>query len=116
MTPPIPADAVHVTAGAEDAFRRRHRKDAKRADDVWKSLVAKRDALLADVAFGPIFHPPRLPAEFRGLPSLRVIKGLPHGFRAVYSVFQAGELGVMVRIEWIGDHDEYDALFGYSTS
>lgn len=38
---------------------------------------------------------------------------LPHAFRAVYTVLTRGERGVVIGVEWIGDHKEYDRLFGY---
>lgn len=41
---------------------------------------------------------------------------LPHDFRAIYTVLGRPGRGIRVAIEWIGDHKEYDALFGYSTS
>ena len=116
MTPPIPADAVDVREGLEASFRRRHRRDGPRARDAWRALVAKRSAMMADCAFGPIFQPPRLPDSLKGLGLLRVVKGLPHGFRAVYSVFRDPTVGLVVCIDWIGDHQEYDKAFGYATS
>ena len=116
MTPPIPADQVGAQAFAKEDFFQRHRKDRARADDVWRSLVAKRQALLADSAYGPVFHPPTLPASLQHYLTLRVIKGLPRAFRAVYAVFRDPRVGLVVEIEWVGDHKEYDGLFGYSTS
>lgn len=116
MTPPVPADDVRVLSAVKKEFFQRHRKDASRADAAWHALVAKRDALMANVAFGPIFDPPRMPKELQGLHPLRVVKGLPHGFRAVYSVFQLPPVGLVVQVEWIGDHSDYDRAFGYSTS
>lgn len=102
--------------GCKEGFLHRHRKDRDRAESVWASLVAKRPRLQADTAYGPVFQPPKVPAFLRHLHPLRVIKGLPHGFRAVYVVQHDPEDGVVVVIEWVGDHTEYDALFGYDTS
>ncbi|MEK6976718.1 MAG: hypothetical protein AABY18_10315 [Candidatus Thermoplasmatota archaeon] len=70
----------------------------------------------ADTSFGPVFQPPKVPASLRHLHPLRVIKGLPHGFRAVYVVQHDPQDGIVVSIEWVGDHGEYDRLFGYATS
>lgn len=116
MTPPIPARRVRVTVQAKDAFFRRHRKDAVRAREAWASLVDKQDALLSDIDFGPWFKPPKLPAFLRDVGALHVVKGLPHGFRAVYAVIKDPKDGLVVQVEWLGDHKEYDALFGYATS
>lgn len=118
MTPPqrTPADLVAMQAGCKDDFFQRHRKDRARAQEVWDSLVAKARQLKADSSFGPVFQPPKTPRPLRHLHPLRVIKGLPHGFRAVYVVQHDPLDGVVVSIEWVGDHDEYDHLFGYATS
>jgi hypothetical protein len=118
MTPPqrVPADLVAMQEGCKQDFFRRHRKDRERAQAVWASLVAKAPQLQADTAFGPHFQPPKVPPFLRYLHPLRVIKGLPHGFRAVYVVQHDPDDGVVVVIEWVGDHAEYDALFGYATS
>lgn len=116
MTPPVPADDVRVLLEAREDFFRRHRKGQQRAKEAWASLAAKRGSLLANVGFGALLSGGRLPTFLQGRWPLRVIKGLPHGFRAVYSVFNSETEGLVVQIEWIGDHKEYDDLFGYSTS
>lgn len=116
MAPPVKADDVRVLLAVREDFFTRHRKDQGRAGDVWSSLVAKRGALEADVDFGPLFQPPRLPRSLQGIHPLRVVKGLPHGFRAVYSVYRIPAIGLVVQVEWIGDHAEYDKVFGYHTS
>lgn len=41
---------------------------------------------------------------------------LPHAFRALYSVLTRPGGGFRVVVDWIGDHKEYDRLFGYKTS
>ena len=118
MTPPqrTPADLVAMQQGCKEDFFRRHRKDRPRAEDAWASLVAKSGSLKADTSFGPVFQPPTVPAFLRHLHPLRVIKVLPHGFRAVYVVQHDPQDGIVVSIEWVGDHGEYDALFGYATT
>jgi hypothetical protein len=116
MSPPVAADEVRISIAAEEDFLHRHRKDGTRARNAMASLEGKRDALLADTAFGPVFQPPKVPSFLREFPVLRVIKGLPHGFRAVYSVIRDPAVGLVVQIEWLGDHSEYDRLFGYKAS
>jgi hypothetical protein len=113
---PIPADLVAVREGCKQDFLKRHQKDRKRAMDAWDSLVAKERHLRSDTAFGPLFDPPKLPAFLKGIWPLRLIKGLPHAFRAVYTIVHDPSDGVVVRVEWVGSHAEYDALFGYATS
>ncbi|MFO1532748.1 MAG: hypothetical protein ABR562_03475 [Thermoplasmatota archaeon] len=116
MSPPpqrTPADSVMVQDGVKEDFFDRHRKDLGRAEAVWRSLVAKAPQLKADTSFGPMFLPPKLPRGFVDLHPLRVLKGLPFAFRAVYVVEQHPTLGILVSIEWVGDHGEYERLFGY---
>ncbi len=111
------ADDVRVLESLKQDFLKRHKKDRKRAQKAWDGLVARRDALMRDVQLGePI--PKRLrPKEFRDFHTLYLIPELPHRFRAVHEVSSASPLDpIMVTIVWIGDHDEYDALFGFQTS
>lgn len=117
MSPPpqrTPADLVAIREGAKEDFFHRHAKGRARALDAWASLLEKRRLLLADTSFGPVFTPPRFPAFLKVARPLRAIKGLPHAFRAVYVVIHDPADGVVVRIEWVGDHAEYDRLFGYT--
>lgn len=117
MTPQrVPADLVAMRENCKTDFFRRHAKDRMKANQAWKSLVGKARQLKADTAFGPIFTPPKLPEFLRDVWPLRVVKGLPHAFRAVYTIVHDPQDGVVVRIEWIGSHDEYDRLFAYETS
>ncbi|HLF16602.1 MAG TPA: hypothetical protein VI796_04125 [Candidatus Thermoplasmatota archaeon] len=109
-----PTDLVAVREGCKEDFLKRHAKGKGRAREVWASLVAKAPQLQADTSFGPIFSPPRLPAFLKHVWPLRVVKGLPHAFRGVYTVVRNDEDGIVVRIEWVGDHGEYEALFGYA--
>lgn len=57
-----------------------------------------------------------VPRSMRDLSHLYVVPELPHRFRAVYSLVRRPDHATIVIVEWIGDHDEYDALFGYQTS
>lgn len=118
MTPPqrTPADLVAMQVGCKEDFFARHCKDLARAEEVWQSLVGKSRQLKADTSFGPVFQPPKVPAFLRHLHPLRVVKGLPHMFRAVYVVQYDAVDGIVVSVEWVGDHNEYDRLFGYATS
>ncbi len=116
MAPPpqrTPADLVAMQAGCREDFFKRHAKDKARATEVWKSLVAKAPQLQSDTAFGPVFLPPKTPAFLRHLHPLRVLKGLPYAFRAVYVVQHDPVDGIVVSVEWVGDHGEYERAFGY---
>lgn len=111
------ADDVRVVDDIKKDFFKRHKKNRKRAQEAWDGLVARRAALMRDVQLGePV--PKRLrPKEFDGFHTLYLIPELPHRFRALYEVSSASPLDpIIVTIIWIGDHDEYDALFGYRTS
>lgn len=110
------ADAVLVSAELKADFFKRHRKDRKRADDAWAGLVARRGSLAADTTHGEPIRRHLWPRRFQALPNLHLIPELPHRFRALYTVVRHPTQGVLVRIEWMGDHREYDALFGYKSS
>lgn len=106
---------VAVLEGAKADFLKRHRKDTSRADDAWKALVALGGALAKDSTLGDAIQRERWPKAFKGLPNLYRLE-LPHAFRAIYTVIFIPGTGHLARIEWLGDHKEYDRLFGYSTS
>jgi hypothetical protein len=111
------ASDVRVLDGLKKEFFKRHRKGRKRAQEAWDGLVARRETLLKDVQTGePV--PKRLrPKQFRDFHTLYLIPELPHRFRALYEVSSASPLDpIVVTIVWIGDHDEYDELFGYRAS
>ncbi|MGB0652031.1 MAG: hypothetical protein ACPGQL_02425 [Thermoplasmatota archaeon] len=117
MSPWPQADEVRVLQGLKERFLKRHKKDRQRAEAAWEGLVARAGPLAADVQMGePI--PKRLrPAAFQDHHTLYLIPELPHRFRAIYEVSSASPLDpIVVTIVWIGDHHEYDALFGYRTS
>ena len=116
MSSPQRADEVRVVAGLREAYFRRHSKDMARAKDAWAGLLARRDFLLADPGWGEPVPRSRIPRQFRELPNLYLVPELPHRFRALYSVLRRPGTPVHVVIEWIGDHKEYDRLFGYRTS
>lgn len=103
---------VRVLAGAKEDFFHRHRKDLARAETAWKALVGKRASLEADTTFGDAIQRHLWPTSYASLPNLYRLE-LPGAFRALYAVlFIQGE-GHIVRIEWVGDHKQYDRLFGY---
>lgn len=117
MTPPRPsADVVAVLEGAKEDFFKRHAKDRKRANDAWQALVAKAPVLTIDTQVGLRIPRERWPDGFEGHANLFLIPELPHRFRAVYTVFRDPVDGIVVRVEWVGDHREYDKKFGYGTS
>jgi hypothetical protein len=117
MKPWPEAGDVRVLAGVKSEFFKRHKKDMKRAHEAWDGLVARRAALMRDVQMGePV--PRRLrPKEFQDYHTVYLIPELPHRFRALYEVSSASPLEpIVVTVIWIGDHTEYDDLFGYRTS
>ncbi len=117
MTPKPRADAVVVPAGLKAEFLKRHRKDLRRANEAWAGLVARRSRLLADANSGEPIPTRKRPARFDGHDRVYLIPELPHRFRALYSIdLDLGTRQVLVVILWIGDHEEYDELFGYRTS
>ena len=52
------------------------------------------------------------PAKFRLMPNLYRLE-LPDGWRALYTVSTHPRTGDMVKIVWIGDHRQYERLFGF---
>jgi len=111
------ADDVRVVEGLKADLLKRHKKDRKRAREAWDGLVARRDALLHDVQLGEPIPKKLRPKPLHGFHTLYLIPELPHRFRAIYEVSSASpQEPIIVTIVWIGDHDEYDQLFGYQTS
>jgi hypothetical protein len=103
---------VRVLAGAKEDFFHRHRKDLPRAEAAWAGLISKRGLLESDTTFGDAIQRHLWPKKWASLPNLYRME-LPGAFRAVYTVlFVVGE-GHILRIDWAGDHKEYDRLFGY---
>ena len=111
------AHDVRVLEGLKNDFFKRHRKNRKQAQEAWKGLVARRSALLRDVQMGEPVPKHLRPRDFRNYHTLYLIPELPHRFRALYEVSSSSPLDpIIVTIVWIGDHAEYDRLFGYRTS
>lgn len=81
----------------------------------WKALVAKGPLLAADTTVGDPISRDRWPRAMQSLPNLARLE-LPGAFRALYTVVHVPGEGKVINIEWVGDHKEYDRLFGYSTS
>lgn len=117
MTPRPRADDVRVIEGLKDDSFNRHKKDGKRAQEAWAGLVARRDALLRDVQLGEPIQTKRRPKQLRDYHTLYLVPELPHRFGAIYEVSSASPQDpIIVTVVWIGDHAEYDELFGYRTS
>lgn len=106
---------VLVAERLREEFFRKHRKDAARAKQAWKQLVAWVPTLETNPFRGDQTAKKLLPESFRGYENLWRLE-LPNGFRALYSVLGQASGDVIVAVDWIGDHKEYDELFGYSTS
>ena len=106
---------VRALEGVKVDFLRRHRKDSARAETAWAGLLAKAARLAADPTLGDAIPRDRWPKTMRQLPNLFRLE-LPGGFRALYTIIYVQGEGHIARIDWIGDHKEYDRLFGYSTS
>lgn len=105
---------VEIVAGLEERFMRNHRRSASAAQ-AWLGLRATVNGLRAAPFMGQQLPKSRIPRSFGGLRNLWRLP-LPNGFRAMYTVVGLAPRRVKVRVEWIGDHKEYDELFGYSTS
>lgn len=108
----VRVEAVEVVEGLKEDFFKRHKKDRERAEQVWDALVETGDRLWDAPHAGTQIQIDRFPATFRNHPNLWKLD-LPHAFRAVYTVIGRPGGGVRVAVEWIGDHGEYDKLFGY---
>ena len=106
-------DAVEVAVGLREDFLKRHRKDRARAEAAWDALVRSARTLRNDPFAGAQVPKDRFPRAFRAHDNLWKLD-LPGAFRAVYSVLGRPSGGVRVAVEWIGDHREYERLFGYA--
>ena len=72
---------------------------------------------MRDVQLGEPLPRRLRPKHLRDLHTLHLMPELPHRFRALCEVSSASPLEpIAVTIVWIGNHDEYDRLFGYRTS
>lgn len=91
----------------------RHKKGRQRAEEAWQALVNRAPRLKEDPFHGTQIPKDRFPSRFEAYDNLWKLD-LPHAFRAVYTVLGRPGGGIRVAIEWIGDHDEYDRLFGYN--
>ena len=117
MSPWPRAAEVRVVAGLKESLFKRHRKNKKQAEDAWAGLVGRREKMLKDVQHGEPIPKHLRPKPLKEFNTLYLIPELPHRFRAIYEVSSASPFDpIIVTIIWIGDHSEYDVLFGYSTS
>lgn len=105
------ADAVEVIQGLREDLLERHNKDRVRATQAWEALVERAPNLKRDPFFGTQIPKDRFPQRFEAYDNLWKLD-LPHAFRAVYTVLGRPTGGIRVAIEWIGDHGEYERLFG----
>lgn len=104
--------AVEVADGLKEEFLKEHRKDLDRAGDAWEALVDLAPKLRNDPFHGTHIPKDRFPPAYDDYDNLWKLD-LPHAFRALYSVLGRPGGGVRVAIDWIGDHGEYERLFGY---
>jgi hypothetical protein len=111
---PNPA-SVEVLDGLKEQFFKRHHRDASRARDAWAGLVRLGAGLERDPFSGTQIPKRLFPKAFRDYDNLWKLD-LPHAFRALYTVLTRPGKEIRVTVDWIGDHKEYDKLFGYSTS
>ena len=74
-----------------------------------------KPALLADPFWGDKIRREIWPKRFRHLPNLFRFE-LPDAHRGVYSVLTYPGQAREIRIVWLGNHKQYDRLFGYHTS
>ncbi|MBI2077411.1 MAG: hypothetical protein HYT80_03435 [Euryarchaeota archaeon] len=107
--------AVEVLEGLKESFFKGHRREGQKAHEVWRGLVRLGAALAKDPFSGIHIEKRLFPRRFRQYDNLWKLN-LPHSFRAIYTVLGRPGSGIRVAIEWIGDHKEYDVLFGYATS
>ncbi len=105
-------DDVVAAVGLRDDFLKRHRKDRRRAQTAWDAFRLKVALLRSDPFLGTQIPKDRFPAAYARYDNLWKLD-LPHAFRAIYTVIGRPGRHVVVAVDWIGDHDEYDALFGY---
>ena len=109
----MPVDAVEVAVGLREDFLKRHKKDRVRAEAAWRALVRLAGTLREDPFAGTQVPKELFPQAFAKYDNLWKLD-LPHAFRAVYTVLGRPGGGVRVAVEWIGDHGDYDRLFGYA--
>jgi len=106
---------VEVVEGLIEAFLKLRRKDRQRANEVWASLVSKAPALAKNTSLGEAIPRDRWPRRFRELTNLSRFE-LAHAHRALYTVYYEPVTDQhKVVVEWIGNHKDYDQLFGYAS-
>lgn len=74
-----------------------------------------KQALLADPLVGDRIRRELWPKRFRALPNLFRLE-LPGAHRGLYSILTYPGQTREIRIVWLGNHQQYDRLFGYATS
>lgn len=89
-------------------------KEFQKAGEPQKKKLRKLAKRLRTEPFlGDRIRRDQVPKRFEVLPNLFRV-ALTEGWRALYTVAASPTAGREVRIVWMGDHDRYDRLFGYS--
>lgn len=99
------------------------RADVVFEEDAFKAAGAPQQRKLRELAkrlhqepfLGDRIRQETFPKALRHLPNLFRLE-LPQGWRALYTVLTDRPDKFLVRILWIGDHGQYDRLFGYKRS
>lgn len=102
--------SVELDADVERSLRKRLRRGE--IDRVLRHLRRLAAELDADPFRGDLLRRRLVPRTLAHLPNVWRTE-LPGSWRALYTVAGFPGRGVVVRIVWIGDHREYDGLFGY---
>jgi len=94
--------------------------DSKQVDklpDTAQSALRKKvkPALVADPFWGDKIRRELWPKRYKHLPNLFRFE-LPDAHRGVYSALTYPGQPREIRIVWLGNHKQYDRLFGYHTS
>ena len=94
--------------------------DSKQADklpDTVQNALRKKvkPALVADPFWGDKIRRELWPKRYKHLPNLFRFE-LPDAHRGVYSALTYPGQPREIRIVWLGNHKQYDRLFGYHTS
>lgn len=98
----------HITVDGKDV--------AKLPEAVQRMLRTKiKSLLLADPFWGDRIRRELWPKKFKDLPNLFRFE-LPEAHRGIYSILTYPGQEREIRIVWLGNHKQYDRLFGYSTS
>lgn len=101
---------VAIDAAVERRLRKR--LDASAFDRLHKHLRRLAARLENDPTAGDHIAGTRIPPRFARVRNLWRVE-LPGAWRALYTIASYPGRDMEVVIVWIGDHTEYDRLFGY---